>query len=75
VFLQQTSGLRRKVHSSYQRAIANTLTAMKVRHQLEDNSSGGWGAAGWGVGGGGRRGGGGCAASAQVGRRLWLHAS
>ncbi len=56
-FLAETSALRKKVHSSYQRAIANSLTGMKIMHMLEDNSTGGgWGGVGWGrVGGGGWR--------------------
>ncbi len=39
-FLQQTAALRNKVHSSYQRGIANTLTAMRVMHLVEDQASG-----------------------------------
>ncbi|MEW5309135.1 MAG: hypothetical protein WDW38_001044 [Sanguina aurantia] len=39
-FLGQTSALRQKVHSSYQRQMANSLTAMKMMHMLEDTSSG-----------------------------------
>jgi hypothetical protein len=39
-FLQQTTALRKKVHSSYQRGIANALTRMRTMHLLEDNSCG-----------------------------------
>ncbi|KAG1670013.1 hypothetical protein FOA52_011169 [Chlamydomonas sp. UWO 241] len=39
-FLSQTTALRKKVHSSYQRSIANVLTRSRTMHLLEDNSSG-----------------------------------
>lgn len=39
-FLRQTAALRKKVHSSYQRSIANVLTKMRTMHLLEDNSGG-----------------------------------
>ncbi|GAX80619.1 hypothetical protein CEUSTIGMA_g8054.t1 [Chlamydomonas eustigma] len=39
-FLRQTTALRKKVHSSYQRSIANALTKLRTMHLLEDNSSG-----------------------------------
>ncbi|KAG2437353.1 hypothetical protein HXX76_006008 [Chlamydomonas incerta] len=40
VFLSATSGLRRRVQSGYQRQMANSLTAMRQMHLLEDNSAG-----------------------------------
>lgn len=40
VFLTSTSALRRKVQSGYQRQMANSLTALRMMHLLEDNSSG-----------------------------------
>ncbi|KAG2453147.1 hypothetical protein HYH02_002473 [Chlamydomonas schloesseri] len=40
VFLSATSGLRRRVQSSYQRQMANALTALRHMHLLEDNSAG-----------------------------------
>lgn len=39
-FFKETSALKHKVHSSYQRGIANSLTAMRIMHLLEDNSTG-----------------------------------
>lgn len=40
VFLTSTSALRRKVQSGYQRQMANCLTALRMMHLLEDNTSG-----------------------------------
>lgn len=39
-FLGSTTALRKKVHSSYQRSIANALTRARTMHVLEDNSGG-----------------------------------
>ena len=39
-FHSQTAALRRKVHSSYQRGLANALTRLRLMHLLEDNSTG-----------------------------------
>ena len=39
-FFRQTTALRKKVHSSYQRSMANVLTKMRTMHLLEDNFSG-----------------------------------
>jgi hypothetical protein len=40
-FKQQSGALQSKVHSTYQRSIASTLTKMRVMHVLEDNTTGG----------------------------------
>jgi hypothetical protein len=39
-FRRETGALRARAHSSYQRGVANALTALRVMHQLEDNTSG-----------------------------------
>jgi hypothetical protein len=39
-FVSEGAALRGKVHSSYQRGIANALTGMRVMHVLEDSSTG-----------------------------------
>lgn len=39
-FKQESSRLQSKVHSTYQRSIASTLTRMRVMHVLEDNTTG-----------------------------------
>jgi hypothetical protein len=45
-FKQQSGALQSKVHSTYQRSIASSLTRMRVMHMLEDNTTGGTTAAG-----------------------------
>lgn len=39
-FVREAAALRGQAHSSYQRAIANALTGMRVMHVLEDSSTG-----------------------------------
>lgn len=39
-FKQQSGALQSKVHSTYQRGIASSLTKMRLMHVLEDNTTG-----------------------------------
>ena len=40
VFQAHSSSLQAKVHSTYQRSIASTLTKMQLMHVLEDSTTG-----------------------------------
>jgi hypothetical protein len=41
-FVGEAAALRGQAHSSYQRAVANALTGMRIMHVLEDSSTGAW---------------------------------